>query len=157
MDSGWHNRGTTLVEMLVALALSSLLMGGLISVYGSGSYIFAEQAAYTDAQYSVRSSVQQMEEDIRRAATVAILDNGAQLSLGIASGELVRYYQYNNQLFREDITSQGTTRLPIAENISYLQFSGTARLVTIIIDATVAGKSYRLSTSVNPRLADLSG
>lgn len=156
MNRGWRNQGTTLVEMLVALALSSLLMGGFVSVYWSGSYIFAEQAAYAEAQYLVRSSVQQMAADIRRASTVAILDNGAQLSLVSVSGEVVRYYRYNNQLFREGITSRGTARVPIAENISGLQFKGTASLVIFSIEATVGGQSDQLSTCVNSRLADLS-
>ncbi|MCX5780429.1 MAG: prepilin-type N-terminal cleavage/methylation domain-containing protein [Firmicutes bacterium] len=156
MNRGWRNRGTTLVEMLVALAISSLLMGGFVSVYWSGSYIFAEQAAYAEAQYSARSSVQMMAVDIRRASTVAILDNGAQLSLVSASGELVRYYRYNYQLFREGITGRGTARVPIAENISGLQFNGIASLVIFNIEATVGGQSYQLSTCANSRLADQS-
>lgn len=157
MKAVWGNRGTTLVEILLALALSSVLMSGLVSIYWSCSYIFTEQAAYIDSQYSVRSSVQQMGEDIRRASIVEILANGAELRLGLASGESLRYYLYNNQLFREGITQQGTARVPIAENISYLRFSGTASLVTISIDATMAGKSHRLSTCVHSRLADLGG
>jgi len=152
MISGRLSRGTTLVELVLALAFSALVMSGLIAVYWSGSRIFAEQAAYTDAQYSVRSSVQQMGQDIRSASALEILDNGAQLRLTTVTGELVRYYLYDQQLFWEGISNRGTVRLPIAENINHLHFSVMTSLVTININAIVAGKTYQLTTGVNSRL-----
>lgn len=154
MISGRFNRGATLVELVLALALSALVMSGLISVYWSGSRIFAKQAAYTDAQYAVRSSAQQMGQDIRSASVLEIMDNGAQLRLTAVTGELVRYYLYNQQLFREGTTSRGTVRLPIAENINHLHFSVMTSLVIVNIEAIVAGKSYQLTTAVNSRLVD---
>ncbi|MDD4170615.1 MAG: hypothetical protein PHQ94_00095 [Syntrophomonas sp.] len=156
MFRDWPNRGTTLVEVLAAISLGSLMMVGLLSVYWSGSNAFAKLAANAEAQYSARSAMQQIGEDIRRASAVEVQGDGIILSLS-TPGESVGYYRANNQLYRVVTTSTGTATVPIAENVSQLSFGTGATMVTINIDITVGGLTYQLSTTVNPRLIETSG
>jgi Tfp pilus assembly protein PilW len=132
------------------------MMVGLLSVYWSGSNAFAKLAANAEAQYSARSAMQQIGEDIRRASAVEVQGDGIILSLS-TPGESVGYYRANNQLYRVVTTSTGTATVPIAENVSQLSFGTGATMVTINIDITVGGLTYQLSTTVNPRLIETSG
>lgn len=152
MVSSWQDRGNTLVEMLVAMALASLVLSGLMSIYWTGSSAFQRLSANADAQYAVRSAIQKMGEDIRGTSSVAIQEGGAKLSLLTAAGEAVDYYMENNQLYRD-----GIAKVPIAENISGLNFRGSSSLVKITADATVDGRAYQLISSISPRLASVAG
>lgn len=151
------NQGTTLLEMLVALALGALLISGLISFFWSGINIFGDQAERTELQYSARTSMQQMGDDIRSAQAVEIQEYGAKINIVSTSGETVRYYRLNNQLYREATSSRGTAKVPVAENIAYLNFVGTYRLITVTVEVKRDGITYRLSTSINPRLNSKTG
>ena len=152
MGGRGRDRGSTLAEMLVAMALASLILSGLMSIYWTGSNAFQRLSSTSDAQYAVRSATQKMMEDIRGASAVSIEEGGAKLILLTAAGEAVNYYVANNQLYRD-----GTAKVPIAENISGLSFSGSSSLVKITADATVNGRTYQLISSISPRLASLAG
>jgi prepilin-type N-terminal cleavage/methylation domain-containing protein len=142
--------GFTLVEMLVSLALASLIVTGLMSVYWSGNNSFTRQSANSEAQYGARSAMQRVIKDVR-IATVApvVLEDNTKLVLTQASGN-VEYYRNpsNNNLYR----SSGGTAVPVAEDISYLHFSDSVSPLKIIIEATVQNKPYRLSSSVAYRV-----
>ncbi|MDD3364777.1 MAG: prepilin-type N-terminal cleavage/methylation domain-containing protein [Syntrophomonas sp.] len=142
-----RDRGSTLAEMLVAMALASLVLTGMMSIYWTGSNAFQRLLATADAQYAVRSATQKMGEDIRGASVITILEGGAKLSLLTATGEAVNYYMANNQLYRD-----GNAKVPIAENISGLNFSGISSLVKITVNGTVDGRAYQLISSISPRL-----
>ncbi len=146
------DRGSTLVEMLVAMALASLVLSGLMSIYWTGSSAFQRLSSTTEAQYAVRSAAQNIGEDIRGASVVSITEGGAKLILLTAGGEAVNYYMANNKLYRD-----GKAKVPIAENISGLNFSGSSSLVKITADATVNGRTYQLISSISPRLASVAG
>jgi prepilin-type N-terminal cleavage/methylation domain-containing protein len=151
------NQGTTLLEMLVALALGAIIISGLISFYWSGCNIFGDQMERTELQYSARTSMQQMGDDIRSAQEVEIQEYGAKINIVSTSGETVRYFRQNNQLYREATSSRGTAKVPVAENITYLNFASTYRLITVTIEGNRDRITYRLSTSINPRLISKTG
>jgi len=147
MGRGSNEKGTTLVEMLVALALVSVVLSGLMGVYWVGSKSYENQAASSDAQYAARMAAQIIVEDIRGAAEAETQEEGAKLRLLTTSGEDVVYYrQENNWLYRD-----GNAKTPIAENITGLSFTRNNSLFTIKIDATVNGFLYSLSTGVTRR------
>lgn len=156
MFRNWSNSGTTLAEVLLAISLGFLLMAGSISVYWSGSQAFAKLSADAEAQYSARSAMQEIGEDIRSASAVEVQADGTELKLW-TSGQIVRYFMDNNQMYRSVIKSNGTSTVPIAENVSQLSFEVSLNLVTIGIGITVNDLTYHLSSSVYPRLTQVPG
>ena len=152
MINCWHNRGTTLLEILLALGLSSLIVSALLTVYLSVSNAYQKLTAYADAQYSARSAIDQVSEDIRAASVMEIVADGSELRLLIPNGESIRYYMDNSQLHRVKTTSLGTAKVPIAEKVSCLSFNGNNHLVTATIAITIDETTYRLSRSVCSRL-----
>ena len=62
-----RNRGFTLVELLVTLAVSSIVMAAIYSVYTGLTRSYTTQNALADAQQAVRASVDIMAEDIMMA------------------------------------------------------------------------------------------
>jgi type II secretory pathway component PulJ len=147
-----HDRGSTLAEMLVAMALASLVLSGIMSMYWAGSNAFQRLSSNADAQYAVRNATQKMADDIRCASAVSIQEDGTKLILLTAAGEAVNYYLANNQLYRD-----GNAKVPIAENISGLNFFGSSSLIKITADATVNRRTYQLIISINPRIASAAG
>lgn len=145
-------RGTTLVEILLALGLGSIIVSALLSVYLSVSHAYKKLTAYAEVQYTARSAIDQIALDIRGASVIEILTGGTVLSLSTSNGDLIQYWEANNQLYRVKTTGLGTARVPIAERVSYLSFNGNAGLVTATIDITVDETTYRLSRYICPRI-----
>lgn len=148
----WHNRGTTLLEILLALGLSSLMVGTLITVYLSASNAYQKLAEYSDAQYTARSAIGQIGEDIRGASAIEIGAGGSELRLITLTNDLICYYMENNQLYRVKTTDFGTAKVPIAEMVSDLSFNVKNSLVTANIEITIDATTYRLSRTVYSRL-----
>ncbi len=147
MANGWQDRGSTLVEYLVAMALAALVLSGMMSIYWNGSNVFQRLSSASDAQYAVRSAMHKMGDDIRAASEVSIQEGGTCLILHTTTGELVKYYMANNQLYRD-----GKAKVPIAENIKSLYFAGSSGMVTITAAATVNGATCQLISSISLRL-----
>jgi len=147
-----YSRGTTLLEILLALGLSSLIIGALITVYLSASSAYQKLAAYADAQYAARSVIDQIGDDIRGASVIEIVTGGSELKLLKPNNDLIRYYMENNQLYRVKTTGLGTAKVPIAEKVSCLSFNGKNSLVTASIDITIDQTTYHLSSTFFARL-----
>jgi len=152
MTNCWHDRGTTLLEILLALGLSSLIVGAMITVYLSAGNAYQKLAAYADAQYSARTVIDQIGEDMRGASFIEILPDGSEIELVTSNNDLIRYYVVNNQLYRLKTTVFGTGIVPIADKVSCLTFNGNNGLVTATIEITIDQTTYRLSRAFCSRL-----
>jgi len=152
MINCWRNRGTTLLEILLALGLTSLIIGALITVYSSASNAYQKLAEYSDAQYTARSAIGQIGEDIRGASAIEIVTAGSELRLTTLNNDLIRYYMENNQLYRVKTSGLGTAKVPIAAGVSCISFNGHNSLVTATIEITIDETTYRLSRTVYARL-----
>jgi Tfp pilus assembly protein PilW len=148
----WRIRGTTLLEILLALGLSSFIIGALITVYLSANTAYQKLAAYTDAQYNARSVIDQIGDDIRGASGIEIAAGGSELKLITTNGDLIRYYTENNQLYRSQTTGSRTSKVPIAEKVSDLGFNLNNSLVTARIGITIDQTTYYLSSTFCTRL-----
>lgn len=69
-------KGITLVELLVALALISIVAAGLISVYWIGASAYNRENLQVDAQYDARVAMDKISSDIRECEAVEVKDAG---------------------------------------------------------------------------------
>lgn len=152
MANCWPSRGTTLLEILLVLGLSSLVVGALLTVYVSTGDAYQTLAEYSDTQYTARSAIGQISEDIRGASAIEIVADGSELRVITSTNALISLYMENNQLYRVKTTALGTAKVPIAEKVSYLSFNGNIGLVTATIEITIDETSCRLSRTVSSRL-----
>ncbi len=60
-------RGFTIVELMVALAISSILLGAVYSLFVSSTAVFHTQEQLGVAQYKARTALEQVLSDVRRA------------------------------------------------------------------------------------------
>lgn len=166
MHKGHSEKGMTLVELLLALALLILVGSGLFSVYWTGNNVFERQSSNADAQYSARTAMQWIVKDVLQAtadseenAPVIILDGGKKLQLGIKYMEnkqlkysQVEYYLDDDTkwLYRDESLKPAS---PIAENIERVSFSHNSllNLLNIKVIAEIAGHSFALDSAVTPR------
>lgn len=152
MINSWHNRGTTLLEILLALGLSSLIIGALITVYLGASNAYQKLAEYSQVQYTARSAIGQIGEDIRGAPAVEIVAGGSELQLITTNNVLIRYYMENNQLYQVKTSGLGTVKIPIAAGVSSISFNGNNSLVTVTAEITSDDTTYNLSRAFYSRL-----
>lgn len=150
MSANGSEAGSTLIEALAALFLTTLLLSSLMNFYWICNKAFIQQSASSDAQYACRSAMLQIGEDVRAARQVPVVQESNSKLLLLQSGGNVYYYRNedNNNLYR----SAGGTNIPIAENIRYLSFCVSGNLLITTIEATFNGQSYRLSSAVSTRM-----
>jgi prepilin-type N-terminal cleavage/methylation domain-containing protein len=136
------DKGLTIIELLVALFLLSLVMSSLMTAYWSGSRAFKRQTAGTDARYMARTAMQWLISDIREAAEFTI--EGNRLLIQTPDNEGIWYrLDDSNQLLRNNV--------PVAENISDITYNTGFRLIEVTVVAVVNDEVYTLSGSVSPR------
>lgn len=148
-----NDRGTTLPELLIALALMSMVMAGLFSVYWVGNNAFERQSSGSDAQYCARTAMQWIIGDI-------ICSYPAEGDTGLDDYELTIRVMKDDEEESEGChyflsrTNLRRNNLVVAENITYLNFTrkSGSNLVKVTIEAGVNGQSYQLVSAAMPRV-----
>lgn len=158
MNPAEHEKGTTLLEILIALALVSIVVTGLFSVYWAGNSAFERQSDNSDAQYCARTAMQWIVRDIAgslKSEGSPVL-NSDRLTLyipaaGVPEPQEVAYFLNGNNLRRSG--------LAVMNNINYLNFRREAgrTLIRITIEARVNRQSFRLVSTATPRITDEAG
>jgi len=116
--------------------------------------MFAHFLNQTDILYSVRSSVGIIGQEVRGGKGIALLADNSELRFIAWNGDQIRYYRYNNQLYREQINNSGAVRIPVAENISFLRFVRFGQLLTINVSATKGGAYHELTAGYYLRIIE---
>jgi len=62
-----HSKGFTLIELMVALAMTSIIMAGIMAAYISQLKSHVTQQTIVEMQQNLRSAMQHMEKEIRMA------------------------------------------------------------------------------------------
>jgi len=135
------NRGFTLIELMITLAISSIIMTGIYTIYNAQSTARKNQQIVVDMMQNLRAGIYYMEREIRVAGfdpsgtanagiTIAnlsniqfTLDNNQDGNLtsggGIDTDEQISYRLLNNALQRQEGANAFVT---LANNIDALQF-----------------------------------
>jgi type IV pilus assembly protein PilW len=136
-----YSKGFTLVELLVAMALTSIIMAGIISAYVSQLKSHVTQQTIVEMQQNLRSAMQHMEKEIRMAGyddpnktSVAGLTTVLANTFGFTmdlnddgdvadANETVTYSLAANAGGTQCLMrNTGSGNVPIAENIEALNF-----------------------------------
>lgn len=148
-----QEEGTSLLEILIALALVSIVVTGLFSVYWAGHNAFERQLESSDAQYCARSAMQWIVQDIMSSlqseGSPALNSDRLILYItaaGAAEPQEVAYFLNDSNLRRNN--------LAVMNNINYLNFQREAGkgLIRVTIEARAGRQSYRLISTATPRV-----
>ncbi len=66
-----QRRGFTLMELMVGIMLSSLVVAALYNMFVTASYVFNSQSQASATQMRLRSSMEQVKDDLRRAGLMS--------------------------------------------------------------------------------------
>ena len=156
------NEGVTLVELLVALALSGILMAALYRVFIGGQRIYTVQEQVVDMQQNARAAIDRMTREIRMSGyrrdilvsqgnisgftqviTPAdnvnnIGSNDDRITIIIADKAITYRLQWNNTDLETPVLvrdENGASEV-LADNIETLQFTYTLRSGTVMDSPT---------------------
>ena len=135
-------KGMTLLEMLVAMAISLLVMCGAVALILQ-EYKGTDIAKTTvTAAHEIRNAIQWISQDIMTAEVTDLSDVGGTLdSVAISWTDRTDFtdiphsisYQLTNDSLQRNYDGILTT---VARNISNVEFSQSGRLVTVTIECT---------------------
>ena len=78
-------RGMTLVELIIVMAVLAIILGAVSTAFSSGTRAGADVDARISAQTNLGVAVGRLEYEARCAATVGILSSGAGISMSLPS------------------------------------------------------------------------
>ncbi len=145
-------RGFTLLEVMLALSLTSLVASSLFLLNWlmlSGS---ERQSAACEANHFARTALQWITRDIISSQPIAggSTADCEQITLFLPvegkQAEEICYFLNNNNLRRNN--------LALVQNISYLNFHSDVEsgLITVTVESSVSNEACRLSAAVRPRI-----
>ncbi|MEA1960273.1 MAG: prepilin-type N-terminal cleavage/methylation domain-containing protein [Bacillota bacterium] len=155
-----NDKGTTLLEMLIALALFGLISAGLVTVYWISETAFNGQSARADVQYSARHAREAIISDFVACTSFSVLDvcGGIEVADGSVgtclhiakSDRTVDYYINNQQLYRNPSNASPG---PVAEFISQISFSKVSlNTMAMSVVALSQKQEYTLETTCCSRI-----
>jgi prepilin-type N-terminal cleavage/methylation domain-containing protein len=159
--------GFTLIELVVAVSLFTLVVGAALTMYQIGIHAWQRAESGADVQENLRLGLDRMSRELRTATALRNVEAGS-IEFDTAYNKTVRYYRYpkKNQLMRfaKDVGSTQGGSNPLASYVTGLAFkyydkegkeSGDPEKITLV-SITLEGKKgdlnpLKLSTSVRIR------
>lgn len=147
--------GLTLVEVLVSVALISLIMIGIYETLIIGNKSWNQDMGMLDLQQDARLAMDGMVREIRQgnSSDVSITDNGAVVEFSLPDAgatENIRYYLNNdNQLIREH--PEGTEKI-LADDVNSVNFLLNADVLSLQIDMAKTVQGQDLSFSLKEKV-----
>ncbi|MGQ9755742.1 MAG: PilW family protein [Desulfotomaculales bacterium] len=154
-------RGFTLVEVVVALLIFSLVVGAALAVYQQAMLSWHREEARVDVQENLRIGLDRMSRELRAAVALYEANNNS-VRFKSADGKTVQYYHRADleQLMREvdgghNPVASYVTALRLAyygADYNPTQNTGTIRLVRITLTGRKGnGPEVTMTTSVRIR------
>lgn len=144
-----NQQGFTLIEVLLALAIGSIVIMGFFFVFWAASNAYEWGAISVDIQYMGRRAISDIEKDIKEATSININQELNQLVLNEESENEIIYYVKDGNL----IKAYKKVSLPIAENVNEIEFSQSENgLVEVMVEVENQGRKYKLYNSIYPRV-----
>ena len=173
------NHGFTLIEVIIALAMISMLMAAMISMFSNLNQSYATQTVAAGIQQVVRTGIDIIAQNIRMAGfnplklpDVGFREDISESSIHfsydldedgtIADDEDITFFLQDNKLKRQ---IRGGYRISLIENVTNLRFSylndndesadNPQKIKSVIISMTVtepAGRKRLLSRTYSTRV-----
>ncbi|MEN6461950.1 MAG: hypothetical protein ABFC94_11350 [Syntrophomonas sp.] len=153
------DKGTTLLELLLALGLTGMVMAGLITAFWFTLFSFNREITESDIKYAARQGRERIIKDFRSSEGFSIQDAAAnEMPMGqegqrlhlIKTVENVDYYANNNQLYRDSSLSSPE---PVSENIPDIKFiNPVPGMVKITITSRADSNNFILRTTYMSRV-----
>lgn len=154
-----QERGFTLVELLLSLALLGLVAAAIFTLYYSGVLAWQRSVERIDRQQNARAAMELIDRELRFADWIEIPREGEiryRLKDDFGHGKERFYRRFRlqgEQLLVEEIREGKTYACNVvALGVSTIQFSKDASgNISVTIDAGDAGAAVTLQSSVTPR------
>lgn len=139
-DSGLNSRGMTLIEMVIAIALTAVIFMIVGVFFTSSNVLFNQSGERAESQQVVRIAAQRISEELRNVETVSLPTSAPASGFG--------YYEKNNHIIRSDGgTEDEITETGIAED--GVSFSLSQENGKYYLSFTIIGTDgYTLTTKV---------
>ncbi|OIQ58217.1 hypothetical protein MOTE_21490 [Moorella thermoacetica] len=153
-----EQRGFTLVEVVVAMALFALLASAVLTIYLQTIFSWRQQEQAVDVQDNLRVAMDRMGREVRQAKSIKVYTHRIYtyenppilvLNEGIQNEE-IRYYHAGSNLYR---VWQGVSN-PLACRINNLVFNydTASRILKIELEGiSESGRTITLYTTISQR------
>lgn len=140
--------GFTLVEVLVSVAITSMAVVVIFTLFNQGDALFQQEIVLLDLQQQVRLAMDGMSREIRQATPLANVsitgapgNNTIQFSVINATQNVTYFLNASNQIIRQHPPAADKI---LAHFIGNLTFSLNANVVSLGINATKTDNKGRL-------------
>ncbi|NLB53321.1 MAG: prepilin-type N-terminal cleavage/methylation domain-containing protein [Syntrophomonadaceae bacterium] len=140
-----NNKGMTAVEVLLALALSSIIISLLFMIFYLFTNAYKINITAIDAQYNARMVATNINKDIRSAKQIALIGDRRIVITG--ETEKISYY-----LERDTVYRHSETKIPIAEKVAALSFNQQENLISFSVTSGLIGNKYTLNAVCSNRI-----
>jgi len=128
-----HNKGFTLVEILVTLAIASIVMTVVYVVYTSSLRSYTTQDVAAGVQQSIRVGIEYMAHDIRMAGFAPV--KGSTFGIEEAGASKIRFTLDTIDTTLVPPNYNGVINDDASERITYIFDAGNRRLIRILDEA----------------------
>lgn len=147
-------RGHTLIELMVAVAVFSIISAALYGILSLGNMVYSRGTGALLVRQSVRNATERLIREVRESNTSlakSVSEDSDRLSFGTPGKTNVRYYLEGTNLMRE--FPEGNKQL-LAANIVKLKFIKFGALLSIDImgRAPFQGRDFEFALRENVRL-----
>ena len=138
--------GFTLIEVLMALAISALLLTSLAIAFNASAVSYRENQATVEAVNSARQALVRMTTQLRTGSGVVTSESKCTLTAG--TEEINYEYDSINKKLEFYRTASQTDKKLLCQNVASMSFTGDNKSIQISMTVESGNVRYPLSAAV---------
>ncbi|HHY05171.1 MAG TPA: prepilin-type N-terminal cleavage/methylation domain-containing protein [Thermoanaerobacterales bacterium] len=139
-------RGFTLIELIISLAIMSIVMITAFNMYNAGIREYQYNFEQMELKQNVRQAVSWLSTSIRQAKKIEIISENY-ITLTFFDGEKVNYYLEKGVLYREK--NKGKNPVAYIDALTFYK-PIEQNYIKIDISAKISGEVFKITTKVTP-------
>ena len=155
-----QKKGLTLVEVIVTLAILSIVTGAIFSFFLFSNRTYGKGIDQYDVQSRIRIAADFVTSEVRYATKITILNSIEQSKIDNPSNEIDAYENYlfikDGTLYRLGKYEQSSIVVCSGSSIDFSS-SGTDYLLNFVIQGTESNQNYHIDSEVKPLNLSLEG
>ncbi len=139
-------KGFTLIELIVSLAIMSIVMITAFNMYNTGIREYQDNLDQMELKQNVRQAMIWLSTSIRQAKKVEVVSENY-ITLTFFNGEKVNFYLEKGVLYREK--NKGKNPVAYIDTLTFYK-PIEQKYIKINISAKTSGKVFQTTTKVTP-------
>jgi competence protein ComGC len=147
-----NNKGTTLVELIIYMAITSLIIGGMLELFKVSNYIYQNTIYQAQSTPNANSTLMSISSELQTSSIVSLSNNGQQINYTYPVAPTTRTIYYDSVkkaiIFTQDGAITKTIGIQTIQSLLFVKNNNLYKVTIEYNPSNIATNTIRVTSSI---------